>query len=67
MRREEDPVGGPELRWVGLSLEHPELVAQDEDLEVLGPVVVVAPDAETSERAQDEVQQKQHRRMVEAV
>ena len=51
----------------GPSLEHPELVAQDEDLEVLGPVVVAAPDAETGEPAQDELQQKQHRRMVEAV
>ena len=54
--------GRPVLRY-----EDTELVAQDEDLEVLGPVVVASPDAEAGEPAQDEVQQRQHRRMVEAV
>ena len=65
-RCEEDPVGGPELRWAGLSLEYMKLAAQDQDLEVLGSVVA-AHDDETGERAEDEVRQKQHRRMLEAV
>ena len=47
--------------------EHSGLVAENEDPEVVGSVVVAAHDDETGERAQDEGQQKQHRRMVEAV
>ena len=40
-RREEDPVDGPEPRSARRPLQHPELMAQDEDLEVLGAVVPV--------------------------
>src|SRR5664280_2899103 len=39
-RREQDPVDGPELRSARRPLQHPELVAEDEDLEVLGSVVL---------------------------
>jgi hypothetical protein len=42
-RGEEDPVDGPELGWARGPLQHPELVAQDQDLEVLGAVVSTAP------------------------
>ena len=38
-RREQDPVDGPEPRWARRPLQHPELMAEDEDLEVLGSVV----------------------------
>ncbi len=34
-RREEDPVDDPELGSARLPLEHPELMPEDEDLEVL--------------------------------
>jgi hypothetical protein len=41
-RREEDPVDGPELGWARRPAEHPELMAEDEDLEVLRALVVSA-------------------------
>ena len=34
-RREEDPVDAPELGSARLPLQHPELVTENEDLEVL--------------------------------
>ena len=40
-RREEHPVDGPELGSARRPLQHPELMAEDEDLEVLGAVVTV--------------------------
>jgi hypothetical protein len=39
--REEHPVGDPQLEGTRCSLQHPELMAEDEDLEVLGAVVPV--------------------------
>jgi hypothetical protein len=39
-RREQDPVDGPELRSARRPLQHPELMAQDEDLEVLDTVIM---------------------------
>ena len=38
-RREQDPVDRPQPRWAGRPLQHPELMAEDEDLEVLASVV----------------------------
>ena len=40
--REEDPVDDPEPRSAGLPLEDPELMAEDQDLEVLGAVISAA-------------------------
>jgi hypothetical protein len=64
-RREEDPVDGPELAWARRPLQHPELMAENEDLEVLGSVDSTSPssaDEETDEGADDEVEERQHRR-----
>jgi hypothetical protein len=66
-RREQDPVDGPELRPARRPLQHPELMAQDEDLEVLGTVVPVrstTPDEQTDEGADDEVEERPHHPIV---
>ena len=58
------PTTGPEPRSARRSLQHPELVAEDEDLEVLGPVgatTLATTDEETDEGADDEVAEGQHR------
>jgi hypothetical protein len=59
-RREQDPVDDTELRSARRPLQHPELMAEDEDLEVLGSVGstrVSSADEETDEGADDEVEQ----------
>jgi len=59
-RREEDPVDGPELEWARRPLQHPELMAENEDLEVLGSVGstrLSSADEETDEGADDEVEE----------
>src|SRR5664280_3029941 len=64
---EEDPVDGPEPGRARRPLQHPELVAEDEDLEVLGPVVLAllaTADEETDESADDEVEERPHRPIV---
>jgi hypothetical protein len=66
-RREEDPVDGPEPEWARRPLQHPELMAENEDLEVLGSVGstrVSSADEETDEGADDEVEEGQHRPIV---
>ncbi|MDQ3345108.1 MAG: hypothetical protein M3473_02265, partial [Chloroflexota bacterium] len=66
-RREEDPVDGPERGSARLPLQHPELIPENEDLEVPGPVVSATPstaDEETGEGAEDEVEKRQHRPIV---
>ena len=66
-RREEDPVDGPELGWARRPLQHPELMAENEDLEVLGSVGstrLSSADEETDEGADDEVEEGQHRPIV---
>jgi hypothetical protein len=66
-RREEDPVGDPKLRWACRPLQHPELMAEDEDLEVLGSVVPVrstTTDEQTDEGADNEVEEGPHRSIV---
>jgi len=37
-RRDEDPVDGQEPGWARRPLQHPELMAENEDLEILGSV-----------------------------
>jgi hypothetical protein len=59
-RRQEDPVDGPELEWVRRPLQHPELMAENEDLEILGSVGstrVSSAEEETDEGADDEVEE----------
>jgi hypothetical protein len=66
-RREQDPVDGPELRSARRPLQHPELVAEDEDLEVLASVVPVrstTTDEQTDEGADDEVEERPHQPIV---
>ena len=45
-------------------LEDPELMAEDEDLEILSAVVFAASAEETGEDPDHEVQEEQHRRIV---
>jgi hypothetical protein len=69
-RREEDPVDGPELEWTRRPLQHPELMKENEDLEVLGSVDSTSPssaDEETDEGADDEVEEGQHRPIVQGL
>ncbi len=66
-RREEDPVDGPELARARRPLQHPELMAEDEDLEVPRALVVSATPAageETDEDPDDEVEERPHRPIV---
>jgi len=64
---EQDPVDGPELGSARCSPKHPELVAQDQDLEVLGAVVPVTPagaDDAGHEGTDDQVDERPHRSIV---
>jgi hypothetical protein len=66
-RREQGTVDRPQLRWAGRPLQHPELMAEDEDLEVLASVVsalLATDDEEADEGADDEVEEGQHRPIV---
>jgi hypothetical protein len=66
-RREQDPVDRPQPRWAGRPLQHPELVAEDEDLEVLRVLVALTEisDAdEANESPDDKVEERPHRPMV---
>jgi len=66
-RREEDPVDGPELRSARRPLQHPELMVEDEDLEILGSVGstrLFSAYEETDEGADDEVEERPHRPIV---
>ncbi len=63
-RREKDPVTDPELRPTARPLENPELMAEDEDLEILGavdPAPLATADDEPGEGADDEVEERPHR------
>ena len=57
-------VDGPELGWARGPLQHPELMAEDEDLEVLGSVVLArlsSTDEQTHEGPDDKVEERPHR------
>jgi hypothetical protein len=57
-------VDGPELAWARRPLQHPELMAENEDLEVLGaavPVRLTTSDEQAHEGADDKVEEGQHR------
>jgi hypothetical protein len=65
--REQDPVDGPELRSARRPLQHPELMAENEDLEVPGAVVPVRSttrDEQTDEGADGEVDERPHQPIV---
>ena len=53
-------VDGPELEWARRPLQHPELMAENEDLEVVGSVAstrLSSADEETDEGADDEIEE----------
>src|SRR5674476_914223 len=63
-RREQDPVEGPKLRSARRPLQHPELVAEDEDLEVLRVLVAlteISDDDDANESPDDKVEERPHR------
>ena len=60
-RGEEDPVDRPQPGRARRPLQHPELMAEDEDLEVLASVVLAllaTADEETDEATGDEVEER---------
>jgi hypothetical protein len=66
-RREQDPIDDMELRSARRPLQHPELMAEDEDLEVLASAVLAllaTADEETGEGSGDEVEERPHRPIV---
>ena len=66
-RCEEDPIDDTELRSARCPLHHPKLMAEDEDLKVLGAVVwfrLSGADEETGEGSGDEVEERPHRPIV---
>jgi len=67
-RCEEDPADSPELERARRPLQHAKLVAEDEDLEVLGAVVsallATADEGADDEGADDEVEERPHRPIV---
>src|SRR5665811_2236964 len=69
-RCEEDPIDDTELRSARRPLQHTKLMAEDEDLEVLASVVsalLATADEETDEGADDEVEEGQHRLIVQGL
>ena len=57
-RGNEDPVDGAQLEWAPRPLQHPELMAQNEDLEVpgsVGSIRLSSAEEETDEGADDEI------------
>jgi len=66
-RCEEDPIDDMELRSARRPLQHPKLMAEDEDLEVLASAVLAllaTADEETGEGSGDEVEERPHRPIV---
>jgi hypothetical protein len=63
-RGEKHSINEPELGWAGLAPEDPELMAKDEDLEILGAIVVTGADKETGEQPNNQAEEEQHRRIL---
>ena len=66
-RREEDPVDDPEPGWACRPLQHPELMAENEELQVRGSVGstrLSSASEEMDEGAGDEVEEGPHRSIV---
>ena len=62
-RREQDSVDCQELRWARLPPKDPGLRAKDEDLEILGAIVVARTDEETGQRPNGQADEEPHRRI----
>ena len=56
-RGEEDPIDCSELWRAGLAPEDPKLMAKDEDLEIVGTVVVTRINKETGKRPNDQAEE----------
>ena len=65
-RGQQNPIDYSELRRAGLAPEHMELVAKDEDLEILGTIVVTRANNEAAECPNDQAEEEQHRRILES-
>jgi hypothetical protein len=65
-RGQQNPIDDSELRRAGLAPEHTELVVKDEDLEILGTIVVTRANNEASECPNDQAEEEQHRRILES-
>jgi len=65
-RGQQNPIDYSELRRAGLAPEHTELVAKDEDLEILGTIVVTRANNEAAECPNDQAEEEQHRRILES-
>ena len=66
-RREQDSVGEPKLRWACRPTEHPELMAEDEDLEILRVLVsatLAGADDEGDEGTHEQVDEGPHQPIV---
>ena len=66
-RREEDPVDDPEPGWPRRPLQHPELMAEDEDLDVLRMLVsamLAGADDERDEATDEQVEKGPHQPIV---
>jgi hypothetical protein len=61
---EQDPVACGELGTAGLAAQHPKLLPEYEDLQVLGTVIVVEEDEQTGEEADGQPEHEEHRGMV---
>jgi hypothetical protein len=68
--REEDPVDGPELGWARRPPEHPELMPENEDLEVLRVLVsatLADADDEGDEGTDEQVDERPHQPILPGV
>src|SRR6266702_1573494 len=61
---EHDPVERGEPGAAGLAAQHPKLMSENEDLQVLGAVVSVREDQQTRQQADGQPEQEEHRWMV---
>ena len=61
---EQDPVACGELGAAGLAAQHPKLLPQDQDLQVLGAVISVWEDQQAGEQADGQPEHQEHRGMV---
>ncbi len=62
--REQDPVACGELGAAGLAAQHPKLMPQNKDLQVLGAVIAVRKDQQTGQHANGQPEHEEHRGMV---
>jgi hypothetical protein len=61
---QQDPVACGELGAAALAAQHPKLMPQGQDLQVLGAVVSAWEDQQAGQQANGQPEQEEHRRMV---